>query len=598
MKYLNIKKLCLLGLSVLTLNTSMSIAQTAITVDVAKVLNDVSNKPVGINMDYLMDGSYISPAPAISTTNSIKNMGMKFLRYPGGEKSDNYLWSVAPWLSANPRFARVGSCEWPSNDPRFANSDYSTAKAAVQDFDEFMTMSRTVGGEPLIVVAYDAIYKPSSCNGKVPTKAELLTNATEWVRYANLVKGYKIKYWMIGNESWNKAANGSATAAQYRDDVIEFSKKMKAVDPTIKIIANGDVTSWWSTVLPTASPYIDYLGVSEYPVWNYTGGYSYYQNNTPNLMGTVEAAIKSINTYAQTADRSRIKVISTEINSIDWAGAWPDKNDLGHALNCFEIFGEHLKNPKVEAAIMWNTRWINNTTKPNDLYDAISKTGSLQANGLALSIWGNYLLPQMVSTTSTTGIRTFASYNPVTKELNVYVINKETGSQTINLSLANYVTGTVADRWEYKGAGPDDIAPTLTKKGTETPANNKLTIALAPVSITLLTFKVPGTVSTNPNNPPTNSPGNFTGIEDINPVRFLNVYPNPARDVVNIKLSLENPTEVNVKVVSIDGKLCYNSNHVTNQGLIELNTSRFAKGVYIMQMKVQEREYIQKLVLY
>ena len=89
--------------------SSAALAQHAITVNVNTVLNDVSNKPMGINTNYLMDGSYIAPTPATSTTAALQNMGVKFLRYPGGEKADNYFFSAAPWTSSSPRFARTGN---------------------------------------------------------------------------------------------------------------------------------------------------------------------------------------------------------------------------------------------------------------------------------------------------------------------------------------------------------------------------------------------------------------------------------------------------------------------------------------------------------
>lgn len=476
---------------------SAASAQTNITVNVASELNDVSHNPVGINMNYLMDGTFISPSPATSTTNALKNMGVKFLRFPGGEKSDNYLWSIPPFNGPNPHFARPGSCEWPSNDTRFAQSDYSTVKPLGLDFDEFMTMSRNVGGEPLIVVAYDAMYKPSQC-GPVPTRSQLIQTAVEWVRYANITKGYNVKYWMIGNESWkNCNYNGCATATQYRDDLIQFAQAMKAVDPTIKIIANGETSSWWATVLPQAGQYIDYLGLSNYPVWQYSGGYSYYQNNTPNLMGVVNTAINAINTYCSTADKGRIKIISTEYNSKDWQGSWADGNNLGHALASFEILGEHLKNPKVEAAMMWNTRWVDNLTNPTDIFDAMDRNGNLLPGGHVISMWGKNLQEKMVATTSTTSVRSYATYDPVSKELNIFLVNKSSAQASVNLNVQNYIRSASIEHWEYKGMGPDDLHPSWTKASNKTLSGPQKTFVLPPVSITMLKMKKSFLVASN-----------------------------------------------------------------------------------------------------
>ena len=122
-------------------------------------------------MNYLMDGTYISSNTPSATATALKNMGVKFLRYPGGEKSDNYLWS--PYFHVAPVMTLAGSFRWPSGDSRFVNSDYTTAKSVVLDFDEFVDTYEQVGAEPMIVCAYDAAYSesvgnstPNSCDTK------------------------------------------------------------------------------------------------------------------------------------------------------------------------------------------------------------------------------------------------------------------------------------------------------------------------------------------------------------------------------------------------------------------------------------------------
>ena len=132
--------------------------QTTVTVDAGNVLKTLSGKENGINLDYLMDGSYLSPA--VSTTQSLKNIKANLLRYPGGEKSDNYLFSVAPYNSSSPRMALTDTCFWPSNDFKFVdtNSAEKLCWPSVLDFDEFITMCNSVGASPLVVVAYDAAY--------------------------------------------------------------------------------------------------------------------------------------------------------------------------------------------------------------------------------------------------------------------------------------------------------------------------------------------------------------------------------------------------------------------------------------------------------
>jgi hypothetical protein len=84
------------------------------------------------------------------------------------------------------------------------------------------------------------------------------------VRYANITKGYSVKYWEIGYLDFN---NGATTAEQYAADLKEFSDAMTAVNPTI----NGLGLKWWRMVLSSAAAKIDFLGVHVYPVWGIEG---------------------------------------------------------------------------------------------------------------------------------------------------------------------------------------------------------------------------------------------------------------------------------------------------------------------------------------
>ena len=483
-----------------------------ISVDVADVIRTIPPHAVGINMNYLMDGTYISSNTQSATTNTLKDMGMKFLRYPGGEKSDNYLWAKSPYSHSAPSMALTGRCQFPSGDSRFVNTDFITAKSIVLDFDEFVSVYKQVGAEPMIVCAYDAAYYGKSVGaplanpcGTKPALSTLVTNAKEWVKYANVTKRYNIKYWCIGNESWNLCDyNGCVAASKYATDIVTFAAAMKSVDPTIKIIVNGQGTAWWQTLLESsAAKYIDYLGVSCYPLYNYTGGYDTYRTTTPNLLGEAQTAVNAINTYASAADKSRIKVISTEFNSIDFGNGWNNANDVGHSLVAFEIMGQHLKNPQVDAALFWNTRWITNTTSAQNIYDALDKNSNMNASGLALSIWGNNLLPELINATSTgTGnnfIKVFSDYDNVTNKLNIFVINKDNISRTINLDISNYFSRPFYQRYQYNGTNDADKFPnySLLDLAPVQIIGYPTTFTLPKNSITLLKFGTSGTLASH-----------------------------------------------------------------------------------------------------
>jgi alpha-N-arabinofuranosidase len=467
-------------------------AQDTITVDAAVVIADVSRKPIGVNVNFLLDDDEHRPKALTNLAEALKDAGVKYLRYPGGEKSDAYLWSVPPYTQSVPTLARWATGEWPDNqewpsyDRKLIETDGRTFKVSPLDFDEFMAVCKAIECVPTIVVCYDSMYKPTQANGVAPTRAQLLEHAREWVRYANITKKYNVKYWEIGNESWLPHYNGSATASNYAQDLIAFSTTMKAVDPTIRIGANGESDSWWKTVLSTASGAIDFLAIHNYPAMNW-GSYGYYQNNTVNLVAPVAIAQNAINSYAPSADRNRLTVAVTEINTADWSGAWPHVNDLGHALALFDAFGMHLRNPKIEFTQLWNTRWSGNDTATTPvLWDAFDKNNDLQATGRVTAIWGQFLKEKLVASSSTSKVRTYSTYSPSTGRLTVFLINKDSQSRPVSLTVANAAQNFVFDTWVFTGNGPQDVYPTWTAHGQSGNAGTAFSLALAPVSVTVL----------------------------------------------------------------------------------------------------------------
>jgi alpha-L-arabinofuranosidase len=416
------------------------------------VLADVSHHPVGINLDYFMDDDkYLKPER--STANALKEMGVKYLRYPGGNKSDFYFFSKPPWEKSEPTLARTGKGAVGGRQKMLKN--YSEFAVDVLDFDEFISLCREVDAEPVICVAADEylVDYPKGCTWA--TRDELINHAVEWVRYANIKKGYGVKYWMIGNESWHEQ-NKNSTAEIYAQDVIDFSRAMKAVDASIFIIPNGNDVDFSETVLKMAGDYSDMLCISNYPIYNYRAGYATYRDTLQDL---VSPATNAIIAMKNAGSPDGMKIIVAEYGPFDWGRKWPMINDMGHALCNFEMTGELLKIPEIEFSCFWNTRWIDNDLDQHSVYDALDKHGNFNANGYGMMIWGNFLGDKMISTTSTLHIRTFASLVPDEKLLYVYIINKSESTERINIDPGRYKVKSILAAHQLVGQGPDDLEP-------------------------------------------------------------------------------------------------------------------------------------------
>lgn len=419
------------------------------------ILSDVSNHPIGINLDYFTDDDdYLEPDRRL--VDALKAMGVKHLRYPGGNKSDFYLFSVHPYEKSVPTLARTGKGAVGGRHKMLRN--YTEFAVDVLDFDEFMEICREVGAEPNICVAADEYLAdyPEGCTKT--SREELIQHAVEWVRYANIKKGYNIKYWMIGNESWHKQ-NINSTAEIYARDVVDFSIAMKAVDPTIKIVPNGNSLEFWEKVITIAGDHMDHLCFSNYPVYEYRAGYETYRDTLQNLMHPVERALEAIDKYATEEQKSRWRLINVEYGPFDWGNYWPKVNNMGMNLANFEMTGLQLLEPKMLFSCFWNTRWITNDSVKHSAYDALDREGNFNANGMGLMIWGNYLGKKMVRTTSTVTVRTFASYSPAEEKLYVYILNKSPDPQSIFLRIDHPGEVDLLLARELFGNGPNDVDP-------------------------------------------------------------------------------------------------------------------------------------------
>jgi hypothetical protein len=483
----------------LALSLAFSAAASSATVETINVnplvvLRDLKNKPVGINSNYLLDDDANRPAGSRSLASAFAATGSRFIRYPGGEKSDAYLWSVSPFDKARPTLARTGPYEWPSGDRTLVNSDGKTFKTNPLDFDEFMANCQQVGCVPVIVVAYDSMYKAKTQGGTIPTRAQLLKNAVEWVRYANVKKKFGIKYWEIGNESYINSYAGVATPANYGKDLIEFSKAMKAVDPAIKIGANGSGESWWKTVLPVASPYIDFLSVHDYPAWDFTKYDDYLAGR--NMASEMAKTQSYIQAYAKAADRGRLTLALTEINAINWLeNGWANTNDLGHALVAFDMIGQNLKT-KAEFIQFWNSRWMRPEGGGSLVHDAYSDTNTLLPTGQALSAYKEFMLDSLVQTSGSTQVVSFASYSanagkPVAM---VALINKGYTEAPVKVALSSFPAITAVSAKVLKGSGPNDTQPVYVSRSGITVAGTEASLSLDPTSLTLLRFEGEGLV--------------------------------------------------------------------------------------------------------
>ena len=228
--------------------------------------------------------------------------GVGMLRYPGGSYGDIYHWQT--------------------------NTAPGGYVAPGTDFDSFMGTVKKIGAQPILIANYGT-----------GTAQE----AADWVRYANVTKGYGDKYWEIGNENygngyygadWEADNHASKSPTTYAQNVIQYSQAMKAVDPTVKIgavltlpgnwpdgvLSAGDAADWNRTVLSVAGSAVDFVIVHWYPSGT---GAATALNEPEQLAGELAQLRSEIAKYAG-PNGAHLGVALTEVNSGQFEDTQPN----------------------------------------------------------------------------------------------------------------------------------------------------------------------------------------------------------------------------------------------------------------------------------
>jgi alpha-N-arabinofuranosidase len=177
---------------------------------------------------------------------ALEPLSMTVMRYPGGNFVSGYHWEDG----VGPRDDRptVRELAWQSIEP----NQFGT--------DEFISLSRKMGWTPMLAVNLgtgspeEARNWVEYCNGEVGT------------RYADLRAAngsrepHGVKLWCLGNEMDGPWQLGQVPADQYALRAEQAGKLMKAIDPSIELVACGSCGILMPTYLEWDRVALEYLG--------------------------------------------------------------------------------------------------------------------------------------------------------------------------------------------------------------------------------------------------------------------------------------------------------------------------------------------------
>ncbi|WAL70656.1 cellulose binding domain-containing protein [Kitasatospora sp. YST-16] len=444
-------------------------ADTTVTVNAAAGLGTVGQAALGANTA-IWDSHMNDPQVA----SLYRDAGIGALRYPGGSYADIYHW--------------------------IDNSAPGGYVAPGTGFDAFMGTVQATGAQPILIANYGS-----------GTAQE----AADWVRYANVTKGYGAKYWEIGNEiygngvygsGWENDTHADKTPDQYAREVKAYAAAMKAVDPTVKIgavltmpgnwpdgiVAGGDSGDWNHTVLAAVAHDVDFVSVHWYPN---AGGGDGALAAVRQLPGELREVRNLLDRYAG-ADSAKIGIAMTEVNSESGNGALTSRPN---GLFAAEAMSTALENG-VFTVDWWDTHnGVGPITTVGDEtdYGDMGMLSSGACNGSVCEPAVNtpfapyYGIKALgaLSDPGDTMVASAASGPEVSShavlradgDLSVLLLNKNaTAARTVDLRYLGFTAGTAApavQRWAPGDTGLVDATGTATATSA----------TLAPYSLTVLT---------------------------------------------------------------------------------------------------------------
>jgi alpha-N-arabinofuranosidase len=241
-----------------------------LTVDPARTLGEVNPLVFGHFIEHLgrcIYGGVYEPGSPLADERgfrtdvlaAMRRIGVPVLRWPGGNFASNYHWEDG----IGPRDERPARLDlaWQSAEPNTFGTDeflaycdaLSTARTPCQPYICLNTGTGTLD---------EAVRWLEYCNVDADRYP---THHARWRKRLGRTEPYGVPFWGIGNEVYGAWQVGHATAEAYGDRCIQWARFLKAVDPTVRVVAVGaNQPDWDLEVLKRAGRLVDYISNHQY----------------------------------------------------------------------------------------------------------------------------------------------------------------------------------------------------------------------------------------------------------------------------------------------------------------------------------------------
>ena len=429
---------------------------------------------------------------------AVNGLGVSILRWPGGNFASGYNWKDG-----------IGPRDKRPVRPELAWHDIETNRFGT---DEFLRYAELIGTEPYICI-----------NLGLGT----IDDARHWVEYTNGAQHtfwaderrkngrdtpYNVKYWALGNEIDGPWQLGHKNAEEYSRFALEAAKAMRAVDPSIKLVASGssnygaDWIGWNRTVLQTLRNTVDYIAIHTYianrenDVERYLGT---WQQTVDRYIETTAALIRQVQTgpnprpIAVAYDEWNVWYRTGERERLEEVYNFEDALAMGMFFNSFFRHADVVKMANlaqmvnVIAPIMTSDKGL--YLQPT--YFPIVEYGKQRGN-VALDAWVSSPTYRIQNRPQAIGyLDVSASWNAKTRQLFLNVLNRsrdkaiETTIDNQEGTLSGEVAVWVMDHPDMKAThtfGDDRKLRPVTRKAAVTIEQGSFTYAFPAHSLTIL----------------------------------------------------------------------------------------------------------------
>lgn len=449
-----------------------------------------------------------------------------------------------------------------------SSTDVATAKQQVQDldFEGFMAWLK----------AYSPMAKPLiTVNMGTGTPQE----AAAWVHYANVVRGYGITDWEVGNEmEGNWETGGPLNSNDYARRFIEYAQAMKAADPSIHVYGPVSAGPYEEDDLLDGRYHIkavvdrlaadaggDKAALLEgmdfhwYPLYGTAPTEAQSLALNANMQQFAQTDLPAM--LANHPARATLPVLMTEFNVgiscpltvhqsaglwlADWLGSFVTQFGQRGSSHIWEA----LEAGDADSSVTGSSLGFLNGTNNAYLYQERAQAWAMQMLTQDWAIPGDVSAHTLVQAVSSQGLLSAYADKRPDGVLSLLVINKDpVNAYNATISLAGFSPNASAARWTWDGsnyawstaalpyhASPDS-PPTA---GTETGVAAGFSHSFGPYSITVLQF----TDSTQPLSSPTPTvtpPPSPTPTPTWGPTALIDDFEDPARNAGGGRLDLWN----------------------------------------------------------